>query len=66
MPPFQVLVRAAGASSTLALHVESSETAAEVVEKYAFATGRVCTNLRNVSKIVAPGIAAVYLLISFF
>jgi hypothetical protein len=50
MSQFQVLVRAAGAPNILALNVESSETAAEVVEKYACATGeRVHNNNRNVS-----------------
>jgi prophage tail gpP-like protein len=49
MAPFQVLVRAAGAPSTVALNVECSETAAQVVEKYARATGRIYNNFRNVS-----------------
>lgn len=49
MAPFQVLVRAAGGPSTLALNVECTETAAQVVEKYARATGRVYNNFRNVS-----------------
>ena len=52
MPNFQVLVRAAGAPSTLALHVDSSECAVDVVEKYANATGKVYNNFRNVSDIV--------------
>jgi hypothetical protein len=56
MTPFQVLVRAAGAPTTLALDVESSETAAEVVEKYAHATGKVYNNFRNVRQAVLPGI----------
>lgn len=47
MASFQVLVRAAGAPSTLALNVESSETASQVVEKYAHATGRLSNNFRN-------------------
>ena len=47
---FQVLVKAAGASATLALLVDSSDTAALVAQKYALATrGNAYKNIETVS-----------------
>lgn len=66
MASFQVLVRAAGAPSTLALNVESSETASQVVEKYAHATGRLSNNFRNVSPAVSLRLNHSFVLISSF